>query len=177
LKDLARFESAGSYYGATFVEAQLGYGEEVIVVGGGGNAACQAAVFLAETTKRMHMLVRSTGLAENMSRYLIHRIEETPTIVFRPHMEIVDLEGGYHLESVLRRNGQTGQTEKHEIGHIFVMTGADPNTHWLNDCIALDARGFIKTGADLSSENLSAAGCLLTHRLTCSKAVCRLFME
>ena len=118
MKDLARFEGAGSYYGATFVEAQLCYGEEVIVVGG-GNAAGLAAVFLAETTKRMHMLVRSTGLAENMSRYLIRRIEETPTIVFRPHMEIVDLEGGDHLESVLRPNGQTGQTEKHEIGHIF----------------------------------------------------------
>ena len=80
LKDLSRFEGAGIYYAATFVEAQLCGGEEVIVVGG-GNAAGQAAVFLAETTKRVHMLVRSGGLVESMSRYLIRRIEETPKIV------------------------------------------------------------------------------------------------
>jgi thioredoxin reductase (NADPH) len=86
LKNLSRFEGAGVYYGATFVEAQLCGGEEVIVVGG-GNSAGQAAVFLAETTKRVHMLVRSAGLEESMSRYLIRRIEETPAIVFRPHTE------------------------------------------------------------------------------------------
>ena len=44
--NLAQFEGAGVYYGATFVEAQLCGGEEVIVVGG-GNSAGQAAVFLA----------------------------------------------------------------------------------------------------------------------------------
>ena len=75
LENLSRFEGAGVYYGATFVEAQLCGGEEVIVVGG-GNSAGQAAVFLAQTAKRVHMLVRSAGLAASMSRYLIRRIEE-----------------------------------------------------------------------------------------------------
>jgi len=138
------------------VEAQLCGGEEVIVVGG-GNSAGQAAIFLAETTKRVYLLVRSAGLAASMSRYLIPRIEETDTIVFRPYTEIVALEGGNHLESVRWRNSQTGQTEEYKIRHVFVMTGADPNTGWLNGCVALDARGFIKTGPDLSPENLSAA--------------------
>jgi thioredoxin reductase (NADPH) len=156
LKDLSRFEGAGIYYAATFVEAQLCGGEEVIVVGG-GNAAGQAAVFLAETTKRVLMLVRSGGLVESMSRYLIRRIEETPKIVLRPHTEIVALEGGDHLESVRWRNSQTGKTEEHKTSHVFVMTGAAPNTHWLDGCVALDAKGFIKTGPDLSPENLSAA--------------------
>ena len=154
-KNLPRFEGAGVYYAATFMEAQLCQGEEVIVVGG-GNSAGQAAVFLAETTKRVHMLVRSAGLVESMSRYLIRRIEETPTIVFRPHTEIVALEGGDHLESVRWRNSQTGQIEEHNIRHVFVMTGATPNTRWLDGSIALDPKGFIKTGPDLSPENLSA---------------------
>jgi thioredoxin reductase (NADPH) len=156
LKNLSRFEGAGVYYGATFVEAQLCGGEEVIVVGG-GNSAGQAAVFLAETTKRVHMLIRSAGLAESMSRYLIRRIEQTPTIVLRPHSEIEALEGGNHLESVHWQNNQTGQVEEHNIRHVFVMTGADPNTHWLDGCVALDAKGFIKTGPDLLPEDLSAA--------------------
>src|SRR5215218_4026222 len=163
LENLSRFEGAGVYYGATFVEAQLCGGEEVIVVGG-GNSAGQAAVFLAQTAKRVYMVVRSTGLAESMSRYLIRRIEKSPTIVFRPQTEIVALEGGDHLYSVHWRNGQTGQTEQHEISHVFVMTGADPNTRWLDGCVALDAKGFIKTGPDLSPENLSAADWPLTRQ-------------
>src|SRR5918996_1516788 len=162
LKNLSRFEGAGVYYGATFVEAQLCGLEEVIVVGG-GNSAGQAAVFLAETTKRVYLLVRSAGLAESMSRYLIRRIENSPTITLRPQTEIVALEGDNHLNSAYWRNGKTGQTEKHEISHIFVMTGADPNTRWLNGCMALDSKGFIKTGPDLLPEDLGAAGWPLTH--------------
>jgi thioredoxin reductase (NADPH) len=156
LENLSRFEGTGVYYGATFIEAQLCSGEEVIVVGG-GNSAGQAAVFLAQTTKRVHMLIRSAGLAESMSRYLIRRIQETPTIILRPHTEIVTLEGGNHLEAVRLRNNQTGQIEEHDIRHLFVMMGADPNTRWLNGCVELDAKGFIKTGPNLSPEELSAA--------------------
>src|ERR687898_385320 len=156
LENLPRFEGTGVYYGATFVEAQLCGGEEVIVVGG-GNSAGQAAVFLAENAECIHMLIRSASLAEKMSRYLIRRIEETPKIVFRPYTEIIALQGDDHLESVRWRNNQTGSTEEHKVRHVFLMTGADPNTGWLNGCVALDARGFIKTGPDLSPENLSAA--------------------
>ena len=163
LENMSRFEGAGVYYGATFVEANLCGGEEIIVVGG-GNSAGQAAVFLAQNAKRVYMLVRSTGLAASMSRYLIRRIEKSPTIILRPQTEIVAVEGGNHVELVYWRNSETGQTEKHEIRHIFVMTGADPNTDWLNGCIALDAKGFIKTGQDLSPDNLSEAGWSLSRQ-------------
>jgi thioredoxin reductase (NADPH) len=165
LENLSDFEGTGVYYGATFVESQLCGGDEVIVVGG-GNSAGQAAVFLAQTAKHVHMLVRSTGLAASMSRYLIRRIENSPMITLRPQTEIVAIEGGEgnHLNSVYWRNSQTGQTEKHEISHVFVMTGADPNTRWLDGCIALDNKGFIKTGPDLLPDNLSAAGWPLTRQ-------------
>jgi thioredoxin reductase (NADPH) len=163
LENLSRFEGAGVYYGATFLEAQLCSGEEVIVVGG-GNSAGQAAVFLAATSKRVHLLVRSAGLADTMSRYLIRRIEETPTIILRARTEIAALEGGDHLESVRWRNRKTGQTEEHKIRHVFVMTGAAPNTGWLDGCVVLDAKGFIKTGPVLSPEDLSAAHWPLARR-------------
>jgi thioredoxin reductase (NADPH) len=156
LEHLSQFEGAGVYYGATFVEAQWCGGEEVIVVGG-GNSAGQAAVFLAQTARRVHILVRSGGLAESMSRYLIRRIEETPTIVLRPYTAITALEGGDHLERVHWQDNQTGTSETHDIRHIFAMTGAVPNTRWLEGCVALDAQGFIKTGPDLSPEDLAAA--------------------
>ncbi len=156
LDNMAQFEGAGVYYGATFMEAQLCRGEEVIVVGG-GNSAGQAAVFLAQTAKHVHMLVRSKGLAESMSRYLIRRIEQNPAITLRTFTEIEALEGTTHLERVRWRNRQTETTETHEVRHIFVMTGADPSTRWLDGCVALDAKGFIKTGPDLSRDDLAAA--------------------
>jgi len=126
LENLSRFEGIGVYYGATFVEAQLCSGEEVVVVGG-GNAAGQAAVFLAESTKHVYMLLRSEGLADTMSRYLIRRIEETPAITLLPHTEIIALEGRDHVERLTWRNNRTGETEEKDIPHVFVMTGAIPN--------------------------------------------------
>jgi thioredoxin reductase (NADPH) len=156
LENLSQFEGTGVYYGATFVEAQLCGGEEVIVVGG-GNSAGQAAVFLAQTARRVHMLVRSGGLADSMSRYLIRRIEDNPAIDLRTSTEIVALEGNGHLERVRWRSRQTGSVESRDIKHVFVMTGAVPNTRWLEGCLALDAKGFIKTGPDLSHEELAAA--------------------
>ncbi len=163
LKDLARFEGAGIYYGATFIEAQLCTGEEIIVVGG-GNSAGQAAVFLAENTKHVYILVRSSGLADTMSKYLIRRIEETPNITVLPHTEVTDLGGSQYLERVTWRNNQTGETENKSIAHVFVMTGAEPNTAWLGKRVALDSTGFIKTGPELSAEDLTDAHWPLSRR-------------
>ena len=156
IANLAQFEGTGVYYAATFMEAQLCGGDEVVVVGG-GNSAGQAAVFLAQTARRVHMLVRSSGLAETMSRYLIRRIEDHPAIVLHVRTEIVGLEGDHHLERVTWRDNQSGRVETLDIRHVFSMTGAMPSTAWLQGCLALDARGFIKTGPDLSPEDLAAA--------------------
>src|SRR5438552_1145985 len=156
IDNLSRFDGAGVYYAATFMEAQLCAGEDVIVVGA-GNSAGQAAVFLAETARRVHMVIRSGGLADTMSRYLIRRIEYHPAIARHVHTEIVSLEGNGHLERVGWRDNQTGRIETHGIRHVFTMTGAVPSTRWLDGCLALDAKGFIKTGPDLLPEDLATA--------------------
>jgi thioredoxin reductase (NADPH) len=153
--NLASYEGAGVYYGATFVEAQLCGSDEVIVVGG-GNSAGQAAVFLAQTARRVHMLVRAGGLARTMSRYLIRRIEENPAITLHTRTEIVALEGSGHLERVTCRD-RAGSDTTLAIAHVFVMTGAVPNTAWLNGCVALDANGFVLTGGDLTADHLAGA--------------------
>ena len=156
MDNLSRFDGAGVYYAATFMEAQLCAGEDVIVVGA-GNSAGQAAVFLAETARRVHMVIRSGGLADTMSRYLIRRIEDHPAIDRHVHTEVVSLEGNGHLERVGWRDNQSGRIETHGIRHVFTMTGAVPSTHWLDGCLALDDKGFIKTGADLLPEDLATA--------------------
>jgi thioredoxin reductase (NADPH) len=151
LPDLARFEGVGVYYGATSVEAQLCRSEEVAVVGG-GNSAGQAAMFLAGSAKHVYLLVRGPGLAETMSRYLIARIESSRNITFKPWTEIEALAGGARLEAVRWRDSKTGTSELRQIQHLFLMTGACPNTTWLRGCVALDSKQFIKTGADVGPE-------------------------
>lgn len=91
-----------------------------------------------------------------MSRYLIRRIQESPNIQVRTRTEIVALEGNGHLERVHWRDG-SGAVTRHDVGHVFLMTGAEANTSWLNRCVALDANGFVKTGPDLTREELAAA--------------------
>ncbi len=162
IENLSQFEGTGVYYGATFMEAQLCRGEEVVVVGG-GNSAGQAAVFLSQAAKRVHMLVRASGLAESMSRYLIRRIEQNPAIVLRTHTEIVTPEGNNHLERVRCHEDTTGKAETRDITQLFPMTGAVPGTRWLDGCVALAAKGFIKTGPDLSQDDLAAAHWPLTR--------------
>jgi thioredoxin reductase (NADPH) len=145
LPNLDRFEGVGVYYGATFIEAQMCRSEEVVVVGG-GNSAGQAAVFLAATTRHVHMLVRSDGLADTMSRYLIRRIEQTPNITLRTRTAIVALEGDDRLERIHWRDDRTGPTDTRPNRHGFAMNGAQPSTSRLDGCVDTDHRGFIRTG-------------------------------
>jgi len=156
IENLARFEGSGVYYAATEMERQVCGGEEVAVVGG-GNSAGQAAVFLADKCRRVHVLVRGKGLAESMSRYLIRRIEDNPVIALRTQTEIVALEGNGHLEQIRWTSRQGGGVETRSIRHVFMMTGAVPNTAWLSGCLTLDDKGFIKTGPAVSPEELTAA--------------------
>ena len=155
LPNIKDFEGVGIYYGATFIESQACAGEELIVVGG-GNSAGQAAVFLAQHAAHVHMLIRGKGLAETMSRYLIRRIEESPDITLHKCTELTKLDGNGHLERVEWQT-QGNSLESHNIRHVFVMTGAAPSTKWLQGCLTLDERGFIKTGPDISREELKAA--------------------
>ena len=156
LDNLTRFENAGVYYAATQMERRMCAEDEVAIVGG-ANSAGQAAVFLAETAKRVHMLIRSGGLSSTMSRYLISRIDAHPRIVQHPRTEIVGLEGNGHLERVSWREGRNGPVATQNIRHVFTMTGAEPATKWIAGCLALDDKGFVKTGPALTADDLAAA--------------------
>ena len=155
LDNASRFLGTGIYYAATSTEARrCGAGEAIVV--GGGNSAGQAAIFLAGTCRRVHLLVRSKGLSATMSQYLIRRIEDTSNIELRAQTEITALEGEDQLARVTWRTaGQAPQT--HDIGHVFLMTGALPCTGWLNSCIALNDKGFVRTGSELRKDELTAA--------------------
>jgi thioredoxin reductase (NADPH) len=142
------FAGRGIYYNATHMEAQLCDSDEVAVVGG-GNSAGQAAVFLSQTSSKVHLLVRSRKLSESMSQYLIARIEAHPRIEIHYLTQIVALLGTAHLESIEWRDDSLGVQATKPIRHVFVMAGAAPRTEWLQDSFILDNKGFIVTGPDL----------------------------
>jgi thioredoxin reductase (NADPH) len=151
LSNLAQFEGVGVYYGATQVEAQICSDQEVAIVGG-GNSAGQAAIFLSTVAKHVYLLVRGPGLSQTMSRYLISRIEACPEITLKTFTEIEALEGNGRLERTHWRNTKTGERYTCNVQHLFLMTGACPNTAWLAGCVELDSKQFIKTGGDVEEQ-------------------------
>ena len=155
LDKIERFANIGIYHAATALEARLCHGEEVVIVGG-GNSAGQAAVFLANGCRHVHIMVRANGLSESMSHYLIQRIENSPQITLHTRTQITELNGAERLERICFRTAD-GEVQTRDIGHVFLMTGAQPNTDWLKDCVHLDEHGFVCTGADLRPENLPPA--------------------
>jgi thioredoxin reductase (NADPH) len=150
IEDSGAFAGRGIYYNATHMEAQLCDSEEVVVVGG-GNSAGQAAVFLAQSSAKVHLLVRSRKLSDTMSQYLIGRIEAHPRIEIHYLTQIIGLSGAGHLEVVEWRDHSLGINVTSQIRHVFVMAGAIPRTEWLEDSFVLDQKGFIVTGPDLAT--------------------------
>ena len=142
----ARYEGQGIHYAATAMEQKLCGGERVIVVGG-GNSAGQAAVFLARSTAHVDIVVRADGLAATMSDYLVQRIEQNPAITVRARTEITALDGDDRLRTVTLTDRGNGTSDVLEVGNVFLMIGAEPNTEWLGGCLALDPRGFVETGS------------------------------
>ena len=147
IENLNRFEGTSVSYWATPIEANLCEGRDIVLVGG-GNSAGQAAVFLARSTRRVHLVVRSSGLDASMSRYLIDRIAATPNIELRVHTAVTALSGTADgtLESVGMTCRKSGDTWKVDAQHMFLLIGADPDTEWLDRRIALDDKGFVTTG-------------------------------
>ena len=147
IADIARFEGRGIWYWASQIEAQLCAGEEVALVGG-GNSAGQGAVFLSRHASKVRMMVRGSGLAESMSRYLIDRIAATPNIELMTETELVTLTGaaGGNLEGVRWRDHRADKETEAAIRNVFLFVGADPATEWLQGCVALDKAGFVITG-------------------------------
>ncbi|MEM1286023.1 MAG: FAD-dependent oxidoreductase [Pseudomonadota bacterium] len=151
LDNLEKLEGHGVYYAATELEARFCKNTEVVIIGG-GNSAGQAAMFLSRHAKHVHLLIRRDSLSETMSSYLATRILNDPSITLWTQSEVCHLDGENRLEGVHIKNRQTGEVKTVDSRAMFIMIGAAPNTSWLDEQIALDEKGFVKTGADVGLE-------------------------
>src|SRR2546422_3439977 len=157
---LGDFEGRGVSYWASPIEARSCRGRDVVLVGG-GNSAGQGAVFLSGHAARVLLLIRGSTLSQSMSRYLVDRIAATSNIHVHPLTELTALGGNERgeLEKVRWKNQRTGVENEANVRHVFLFVGADPATEWLRGCdVALDGKGFVKTGADLTLQELVRAG-------------------
>jgi thioredoxin reductase (NADPH) len=145
------FEGHGVHYACT---AQTIHGRKLgsVAVVGGGNSAGQAAVFLADRAKHVHLIVRRDSLTETMSHYLIERIEAHPNITIHRRTVIAHAEGGEALERLLLLGLDTHVTERLPVSDLFVMIGAKPNSEFLMGLCPLDAHGFVITDEDKSTD-------------------------
>jgi thioredoxin reductase (NADPH) len=148
---LEEFEGNGVYYAATEIEARLCAGSPVVVVGG-GNSAGQAALFLAEASTEVSIVIRGPDLGKNMSRYLVDRVERDGRITVRANTEIASLEGGQTLSAVRLRTA--GVDSVVPCVAVFSFIGAEPSSAWLSGCAALDERGFVLTDRSLNADHL-----------------------
>jgi thioredoxin reductase (NADPH) len=154
LANAGDFEGRGVYFGATHLEARMCSQQDVVIVGG-GNSAGQAAVFLSQHARHVYVAIRSGSLEHSMSKYLIHRIDASPAITLLPHTEITGLYGDEALEAIELTDNRGGQSRRIDARHAFIFIGATPNTGWLPPDVALDSRGFVRTGRDLEAGDLA----------------------
>jgi thioredoxin reductase (NADPH) len=149
LEGLDKLDGRGVYYWASPVEAKLCKHQEIVVVGG-GNSAGQGIVYLASHCAHIHVLIRRSGFEATMSRYLIDRIRSLPNVTVHPHTEVgwLDIDDS-GLNAVGLKTPLRNGIDRLDVRHLFLFTGADPNTAWLRTCgVQLDAKGFVLTGAD-----------------------------
>ena len=140
-----RLAGKGIFYGAARSEAPNAHGLDVHIVGA-GNSAGQAAMYFSNHARSVTLLLRGADLGQRMSRYLIDQLAARANVGVRYRTDVVAAHGEQSLEALEVRNTETGETERLDSGGLFIFIGADAETDWLPDEIALDDHRFVLTG-------------------------------
>ncbi len=144
-----RLAGKGVFYGAARSDAAGTHGLDVHVVGA-GNSAGQAALYFSTHARTVTILCRGESLEKSMSRYLIDQLAARPNIAVLHRAEVAAVHGEAALEAIDVRDAG-GAVQRVESGALFIMIGADAETDWLPDEIAIDARGYVLTGSDVAA--------------------------
>ena len=145
------FSGAGVYYGAASVEA-LACRNETIYIVGGGNSACQAALYMSKFAKQVNILIRRDMLSQVAANYLVENISRTANIQVIPNTDVIACSGSSVLEWITLKNGKTGEEKTVTAKALFIYIGTRPGTAWLNDIVLKDEKGFVLCGSDLLKE-------------------------
>jgi len=151
IQGLENFTGAGVYYGAAAVEAHACRNETIYIVGG-GNSACQAAMYMSKFAREVNIIIRKEALSQVAANYLVQNISNTPNINVMTHTDVISCAGSTILESITLKNTQTGEERTVPAKALFVYIGTKPGTAWLEDIVLKDEKGYIITGTELMKE-------------------------
>jgi len=122
-----------------------------VAIVGGGNSAGQAALFLSDRAHEVYLVARCDNLEDDMSRYLVDRIRQTPNIEPVIQHQVHELLGEDQLGGIIVQHKDSGELRHLDIDAFFVFIGADAPTAWLQETLELDQQGFIRTGPAVKS--------------------------
>ena len=137
----------GVFYGAARSEAANVHGLDIHIVGA-GNSAGQAALFFSEHARTVTILYRGESLDKSMSQYLVDQLATRANIDVRLRTEVAAAHGRDALEAI--DVATAGERVRLPSAGLFIFIGADAETEWLPPEIALDRRGYVLTGPDVS---------------------------
>ncbi len=144
-----RLAGRGISYGAARSEARSAHGMDIHIIGA-GNSAGQAAMFFSNHAESVTILCRGETLDKSMSRYLVNQIAGRSNIRVLYGSEVVAAQGDLSLEAIDVRDAATGEATRIESGGLYIFIGADAETEWLPTEIALDPRGYVLTGSEMT---------------------------
>lgn len=125
-------------------------GQEVAIVGG-GDTACEEALYLAHLCPTVHMIIRKGEM--RASQVMQARVLSSPNIKIYWHSETAEVLGGETVTGVSIKNNQTGEKQDIAVTGFFVAIGHQPNTEIFKDWLELDHEGYIITQPDSTKTN------------------------
>lgn len=175
IDDIEKFTGAGIYYGSAAVEAHACRNEAIYIVGG-GNSACQAAMYMSKFAKEVNILIRRDALKQTAANYLVENISRTPNIKVLANTELVAVSGDKVLDGITLKNSNTGEENTVPAKALFIYIGAKPGTSWANGLMKND-KGFILTGSELMKDkSFQSTWKLEREPYTCETSVPGIFV-
>ncbi|MBM5801884.1 MAG: thioredoxin, partial [Cyanobacteria bacterium K_DeepCast_35m_m2_023] len=130
-----------------------------VAVVGGGDSACEEAVYLTKYGSHVHLIVRGETL--RASAAMADRVLANPAITVHWNRQVADALGGDWLEAIQLRDSRSGALEELAVKGLFYAIGHTPNTRLVAGQLELDAKGYLVTQPgrpETSVEGVYAAG-------------------
>jgi thioredoxin reductase (NADPH) len=154
-----RFWSAGISACAICDGATPQFRQAELAVVGGGDSACEEAVYLTKYGSHVHLIVRGDKL--RASGAMADRVLANPAITVHWNRQVADASGGDWMEAITLRDTTTGSTEQLAVKGLFYAIGHTPNTRLVRGQLDVNEHGYLVTQPgrpETSLEGVYAAG-------------------
>ncbi|MEB3265562.1 MAG: FAD-dependent oxidoreductase [Cyanobacteriota bacterium] len=157
-----RFWSQGISACAICDGATPQFREAELAVVGGGDSACEEAVYLTKYGSHVHLIVRGDRL--RASGAMADRVLANQAITVHWHRQVADAIGGDWLEAIVLRDSRgdgASAAETLAVRGLFYAIGHTPNTRLVRGQLDLDSRGYVVTRPgrpETAVEGVFAAG-------------------